>query len=78
VGFSSTLGVAINLVRLNSVEYDPTTSTVAIGPGQTWDQVYKKLEPYGVNVAGGRIVGVGITGFVLGGGRFSVLYLSLI
>jgi FAD/FMN-containing dehydrogenase len=62
--------VAISLVRLNSVVYNSKSNTVALGPGQAWDRVYKELEEYGVNVLGGRIVGVGVGGFVLGGGQF--------
>ncbi|KAF9515194.1 hypothetical protein BS47DRAFT_1361111 [Hydnum rufescens UP504] len=66
VGFSSTRGVAINLVRLNSVTYDPTSSTVTIGTGQTWSDLFHKLEPLRLNVAGGRIVGVGVAVSPLG------------
>jgi FAD/FMN-containing dehydrogenase len=65
--------VAISLVRLNSVVYDPKSNTVTLGPGQPWDRVYKELEAYGVNVLGGRIVGVGVGGFILGGGQYYFL-----
>ncbi|KAF9518739.1 hypothetical protein BS47DRAFT_1358611 [Hydnum rufescens UP504] len=68
LGFSSTLGVIINLIRLNSLTYDPVSSTATLGTGLTWDQVYQKLEPYEVNVVGGRTIGIGIGGLVLGGG----------
>ncbi|KAF9509846.1 hypothetical protein BS47DRAFT_1348656 [Hydnum rufescens UP504] len=68
VGFSSTLGVAINLVRLNSMAYDPTSRTVTIGTGQTWSDLFQKLEPLELNVAGGRMGGVGVGGLALGGG----------
>jgi len=68
LGFSSTLGVIINLIRLNSLTHDPVSSTATLGTGLTWDQVYQKLEPYEVNVVGGRIIGVGVGGFILGGG----------
>ena len=33
-----------------------------------WDDVYTALEPYNVNVVGGRVTGVGVAGFTLGGG----------
>lgn len=33
-----------------------------------WDDVYSYLEPRGVNVLGGRVTGVGVAGFILGGG----------
>ncbi|KAG9313985.1 hypothetical protein JVU11DRAFT_4761 [Chiua virens] len=67
-GFSSTLGVHIAMHRFTDVVYDPTTQTVVIGAGLIWDDVYAALEPYGVNVAGGRVSGIGVAGFTLGGG----------
>ncbi|KAH9930868.1 FAD-binding domain-containing protein [Fomitopsis serialis] len=36
--------------------------------GNIWDDVYSALEPYSVNVVGGRVTGVGVAGFTLGGG----------
>ncbi|KAK7038750.1 hypothetical protein VNI00_010635 [Paramarasmius palmivorus] len=68
VGFSSTTGVQIAMSRFNGIEYDEGQSTVKIGPGLTWDQVYAALEPHGVKVVGGRIPGVGVGGLLLGGG----------
>ena len=48
--------------------------------GRVWDTVYAALEPYGVSVVDGRVSGVGVAGFTLGGSktnhfffRFSVL-----
>jgi hypothetical protein len=68
-GYSSTAGVHISLANFNEVNYDPSTSSVVIGGGLIWDDVYATLEPYGVNVVGGRVTGVGVAGFTLGGGR---------
>ncbi|KAG9308232.1 hypothetical protein JVU11DRAFT_12250 [Chiua virens] len=62
--FSSTEGVQIAMTRFDEVVYDSKTQTATIGAGLTWDAVYAVLEPYGVNVAGGRIAGVGVAGFV--------------
>ena len=56
------------MFRFSSVVYDPTTSTAEIGAGLVWDDVYRALEPHGVNVLGGRVTGVGVAGFTLGGG----------
>ncbi|KAH8109499.1 FAD-binding domain-containing protein [Phellopilus nigrolimitatus] len=67
-GHSSTPGVQISLSRLNDLVYDEAQGTVTIGMGLTWDQVYERLEPLGVMVAGGRINGVGVGGLSLGGG----------
>ena len=40
-----------------------------VGAGLIWDDVYKALEKEGVNVIGGRVTGVGVAGFILGGGE---------
>ncbi|KZT11181.1 FAD-binding domain-containing protein [Laetiporus sulphureus 93-53] len=67
-GFSSTAGVEIALTRFNETVYDSATGTATIGAGMIWDDVYSALEAYGVNVVGGRVSGVGVAGFILGGG----------
>ncbi|KAK7038749.1 hypothetical protein VNI00_010634 [Paramarasmius palmivorus] len=67
-GFSSTTGVQVSLSRFNDVEYDESQSTVKIGAGLAWDEVYARLEPHGVKAVGGRVPGVGVAGFLLGGG----------
>ncbi|KAJ7017545.1 FAD-binding domain-containing protein [Mycena alexandri] len=67
-GYSSTTGVQIAMTRFNAVKYDKKSGTVAIGAGQIWDDVYAKLEPLGVVAPGGRVPGVGVGGFTLGGG----------
>jgi FAD/FMN-containing dehydrogenase len=50
------------------VTYDAGTQTASIGAGLVWDDVYAALEPHNVNVLGGRVTGVGVAGFTLGGG----------
>ncbi|KAI3616345.1 putative fad dependent oxidoreductase [Moniliophthora roreri] len=67
-GFSSTTGVQISMSRFNGVEYDESSSTVKIGAGQVWSDVYTLLAPSGVSVVGGRVPGVGVGGLALGGG----------
>ena len=52
------------------VTYDPKTQTAVIGAGNIWDDVYKFLNPQGVNVLGGRVSGIGVAGFTLGGGMY--------
>jgi FAD/FMN-containing dehydrogenase len=71
-GFSSTPGVQIALSRLNSTTVNANDGTVEIGPGLTWDQVYETLGPIGVNVVGGRVTGIGVSGLTLGGGIAAV------
>ncbi|KAK0232019.1 FAD dependent oxidoreductase [Armillaria nabsnona] len=67
-GFSSTTGVHIAMYRFSEVTYNSTSETAIIGSGLVWDDVYASLAPYGVNVLGGRVTGVGVAGFILGGG----------
>ncbi|KAI0251538.1 FAD-binding domain-containing protein [Lactifluus subvellereus] len=65
-GFSSTPGVHISMSRFKDIIVHP--GTVDIGAGLTWTEVYSYLVPRGINVVGGRINGVGVGGFTLGGG----------
>ncbi|KAG9121112.1 hypothetical protein FRC07_003062 [Ceratobasidium sp. 392] len=74
-GFSSTQGVQIALFQLSEITYhagppaaDGSVGTVDIGSGLIWDDVYAALEPYNVTVVGGRATGIGVGGFILGGG----------
>ncbi|RDB26962.1 hypothetical protein Hypma_005131 [Hypsizygus marmoreus] len=67
-GFSSTPGVHIAMSRFSGVTYDAASQTAVIGAGLVWDDVYAALEPHNVNVVGGRVSGVGVAGFTLGGG----------
>ncbi|KAJ7462427.1 FAD-binding domain-containing protein [Mycena latifolia] len=67
-GFSSTTGVQIAMTRFSGVKYHAANQTVDIGPGLLWDDVYAALAPFGVNIVGGRVPGVGVAGFTLGGG----------
>lgn len=54
--------------RFSEVTYDASSQTATIGAGLIWDDVYAALAPLGVNVVGGRVTGVGVAGFTLGGG----------
>ncbi|VDB91517.1 unnamed protein product [Peniophora sp. CBMAI 1063] len=67
-GFSSTTGVHISMARWSNVTLSDDKSTVEVGAGLIWDDVYSALEDTGVNVVGGRVPGVGVAGFTLGGG----------
>ncbi|EJD01924.1 FAD-binding domain-containing protein [Fomitiporia mediterranea MF3/22] len=67
-GFSSTEGVHITMKRFNSVVYNADSGTADVGAGLLWDDVYGALEQHGVSVLGGRVSGVGVAGFTLGGG----------
>jgi FAD/FMN-containing dehydrogenase len=67
--FSSTSGIQIYMARFSQVRYDQKTKLVELGAGCLWDQVYIKLAPFGRNVIGGASSdGVGVGGWLLGGG----------
>ncbi|KDN44669.1 hypothetical protein RSAG8_05434, partial [Rhizoctonia solani AG-8 WAC10335] len=53
-------GVLISLSELNKIEVSKDKSSVLIGAGNRWGDVYAKVGEYGIMVAGGRISLVGI------------------
>ena len=62
------------MTRFNEATYHPDNQTATVGAGLLWDDVYEALEPYDVNVVGGRAGGVGVAGFSLGGGECAILF----
>lgn len=58
------------MYRFSRIQYNPSNSSVNVGAGLIFDDVYAALEPFGVNVIGGRVTGIGVAGFTLGGGKF--------
>jgi FAD/FMN-containing dehydrogenase len=58
----------MSMTRFKDIKVAAGGGTVEVGAGLTWDQVYAALEPYGVNVVGGRVPGIGVAGLTLGGG----------
>ncbi|KAB5572573.1 hypothetical protein GE09DRAFT_1025996 [Coniochaeta sp. 2T2.1] len=67
-GFSSTTGVHISLKRFDQFELSEDNSTLEVGSGWTWADLYVKLEPTGYGVVGGRTTGPAVGGFSTGGG----------
>ena len=68
-GFSSTKGIQISMSHFNEINYDDTTKTVDVGAGCLWDEVYSYMSELKRNVVGGYAAeGVGIGGYLLGGG----------
>ncbi|TFK45059.1 hypothetical protein BDQ12DRAFT_731029 [Crucibulum laeve] len=68
-GFSSTLGCQISMARFDKIKYNKVNETMEVGAGCLWDRVYKKAaeEKRGV-VGGASAQGVGVAGWMLGGG----------
>lgn len=53
---------------MNATSYDYKTGVASIQPGTNWERVYEVLQEHEVTVAGGRTPGVGVGGFLTGGG----------
>ena len=60
-------GVTIDLRSLNTIELNDDSTQVSIGTGASWGEVYRKLDPLGLAVPGGRHSQVGVGGLTLGG-----------
>ncbi len=71
-GFSSIPGVQIAMTRFNEVVYDSSTETVQFGSGLVCDDVYDALASYNRSIAGARVAGVGVGGYLLGGGEYEM------
>lgn len=59
-------GAVIDLRLIKSVELATDKSTVSVGVGAAWGDVYKALEPYGLSANGGRATTVGKFSFYNG------------
>jgi FAD/FMN-containing dehydrogenase len=68
-GFASigSEGVLLDLSDINQITLSSDKSYVSLGPGGTWENVYKELEKFQLTVVGGRVAGVGVGGLILGG-----------
>lgn len=63
------LEATIDLGILNSATYNAATGLAEIQPGGNWSMVYSQLAAQGYGVTGGRDAGVGVGGFLTGGGN---------
>lgn len=61
-------GLAITVRGLDTVEVDAAARTARIGAGCTWDPVLAAATRYGLAPVCGSAPGVGVTGYLLGGG----------
>ncbi|KAF4616259.1 hypothetical protein G7Y89_g15147 [Cudoniella acicularis] len=61
-------GVLIDLANLNEIYYDAASGTVTVGTGNRWNAVYTALDTYNVTAVGGRVLDVGVGGFLLQSG----------
>lgn len=61
-------GVVIDLQGLNLLDVHDDRSTISVGAGVSWDEVYARLDPIGLSANGGRCAEVGVSGLTLGSG----------
>jgi FAD/FMN-containing dehydrogenase len=61
-------GMLITTRRMNDVTVDPETRIATIGAGAVWRRVQEVVTPHGLTGITGSSVGVGVIGFILGGG----------
>jgi FAD/FMN-containing dehydrogenase len=55
--------------RFNDICYHPRTKTLDVGAGCTFDEIYKEIQPLNLNIVGGSAIGgIGVGGWLLGGG----------
>jgi len=60
------------MTSFSTVTYDSHSQTAVVGAGLVWDDVYAALQPFNVSVVGGRVAGIGVAGFTLGGGIYPI------
>ncbi|KAB8217746.1 hypothetical protein BDV33DRAFT_232587 [Aspergillus novoparasiticus] len=61
-------GVLIDLKTLDRIELSADRQSCVVGPGNSWANVYRLLNPQGLTVVGGRASTVGVGGFCVSGG----------
>ncbi|ESK85741.1 fad binding domain-containing protein [Moniliophthora roreri MCA 2997] len=65
-------GVTIDMGNMSTVTLfestDGSLPLAGVGPGGRWDKVYDELDKYNLTALGGRSTGVGVGGYLLGGG----------
>lgn len=60
-------GVTLDLRVLNHFSFSENMTSVTLGPGLRWGEVYNKLATQGLAVPGARSADVGVGGYLLGG-----------
>ncbi|WP_214320382.1 FAD-binding oxidoreductase [Nonomuraea sediminis] len=60
--------LVINTSRIREISVDPQARTVRIGAGNRWGEVVEACAPFGLMPPAGAAPGVGVVGYLLGGG----------
>jgi hypothetical protein len=58
----------INFARMKNLQIDPLLTTARVEPGVVWSEVISLASQYGLAPLSGFASGVGVTGYLLGGG----------
>lgn len=58
----------MTLTGLSQRTVSADRSSIAVGPGNQWVDVYAALDPYGLDAIGGRLKTIGVPGLTLIGG----------
>lgn len=66
-GIDST-GILLSASNLTTLALSADKTTVSVGPGNRWGDVYLYLAPSKLAAVGGRVGHVGVPGLLLGGG----------
>ena len=67
-GYSTTRGLMIDVGDLNDIAFDGKSGRVTVGAGVKNRDIYAALARESVAITHGRCYGVGVSGFLLGGG----------
>ncbi|KAH6665549.1 hypothetical protein B0J14DRAFT_680709 [Halenospora varia] len=67
-GANNNGGVTIDLRSIKSIDISKDTKIVSVGSGSLWKNIYAKLDPMNMTVSGGRVSGIGVGGYLTGGG----------
>ncbi|KAL4912287.1 hypothetical protein BDW62DRAFT_206624 [Aspergillus aurantiobrunneus] len=67
---ASAKDVLVNILSFDDFNFDRSSKSITLGAGQTWEQVYQKLEEEApaYAVVGARTPAVGVAGTILNGG----------
>lgn len=60
-------GATIDLTKMNGITINSDRSSVSVGGGAIWKNIYAALQPMNLTVLGSRVAGLGVGGFLTGG-----------
>ncbi|KAK2616399.1 hypothetical protein QQS21_000640 [Conoideocrella luteorostrata] len=61
-------GITVDMRLMKSFALSPDKKIAHLGAGGIWNEIYPQLVPHKLTAMGGRVPGIGVGGFVTGGG----------